>query len=289
MVVLLDKIGNKMKKLTIDEFIKRAKKIHGSKYNYDTVCYHGMHTKVHIVCLKHGVFFQTPHNHLKGRGCPKCSGEYLRNKFSKSRDSFVCEAKKIHGENYDYSEVNYVNAHTKVKIFCKESGQYFYQTPHAHLQGQGCPCCREKRIFRSRRQNGTFNTSKIQDELYLKLKEKFGEKDVKREYNDDERYPFFCDFYIKPLDLFIELNGIWTHGFHWFDENNEDDVKKLKGWMQKNTKFYRTAIEVWTERDVLKRKTARKNNLNYVVFWGDCRNDIDQWFEDDCPIRKDWK
>jgi hypothetical protein len=63
--------GN-VKRLTTDEFVKRAKKIH-NQYDYSLVDYKNMHTKVKITCLKHGIFKQTPHNHLKFAGCPKCN------------------------------------------------------------------------------------------------------------------------------------------------------------------------------------------------------------------------
>ena len=62
--------------LTLDEFIKRAKEIHGAeKYDYSEVNYINYQTKVIIICRKHKEpykFSQTPHNHLNGVGCPKC-------------------------------------------------------------------------------------------------------------------------------------------------------------------------------------------------------------------------
>jgi hypothetical protein len=76
-----------------------------------------------------------------------------------------------------------------------------------------------------------------------------------------------CDFYIKHLDIFIECNFHWTHGGHWFDANSEYDINKLNIWKNKNTKFYNTAIDVWTRRDIMKYNMAKTNNLNYVVFW----------------------
>lgn len=62
-----------VKKLTTYEFSKRAKELHGNKYNYSLVDYKNMHTKVKILCVKHGEFNQTPHNHLKLAGCPTCN------------------------------------------------------------------------------------------------------------------------------------------------------------------------------------------------------------------------
>lgn len=85
-------------------------------------------------------------------------------------------------------------------------------------------------------------------------------------FNKDPRYPWHCDFYIKSLDLFIEINGIWTHGPHPFDENNQEDLKLLEKWKIKSkiSKFYKKAIDGWTIRDILKRKPVKENNLKYI-------------------------
>lgn len=60
------------KKLTTENFIERAKKVHGDKYNYSKVEYLDWYTPVCIICPKHGEFWQKPKNHLIGRGCQKC-------------------------------------------------------------------------------------------------------------------------------------------------------------------------------------------------------------------------
>ena len=85
-----------------------------------------------------------------------------------------------------------------------------------------------------------------------------------QQYCKDKRYPFLCDFYLPKYDLFIEIQGIWTHGGHPFNQYNEDDLRKLNLWKSKNTKYYKNAVNVWTQRDPLKRKTAKDNNLNYL-------------------------
>lgn len=63
---------SRVKKLTTDEFIERARHTHNN-YDYSLVEYKNMHTKVNIICGRHGIFSQTPHNHLKFAGCPKCN------------------------------------------------------------------------------------------------------------------------------------------------------------------------------------------------------------------------
>ena len=117
--------------------------------------------------------------------------------------------------------------------------------------------------------NNSFNTSKPEELFYKTLLELNKNKTIYRQYKDD-RYPFYCDFYIKELDLFIELNYHWTHGGKPFIED-DDCLKTLNEWKEKakTSKFYENAIEVWTRRDVKKREIARKNNLNFIEIFNE--------------------
>ena len=121
--------------------------------------------------------------------------------------------------------------------------------------------------------NHTFNSSRIENIFNIELKSKF--PDVIHHYSTDSRYPFECDFYIPSKDLFIELNFHWTHGFEPFDKNNSKHKIQLDLWRSKNTKFYDKAIEVWTERDILKLETFKKNSLNYKIFYN--KNSFEEW------------
>lgn len=103
----------------INNFIKRAREVHGNKYDYSKVEYINAKTKVCIICPEHGEFWQKPSDHLNGCGCKKCA--YKRNDgFSKRKklEQFIIDAKYIHGDKYDYSKVEYINAKTKVCIIC---------------------------------------------------------------------------------------------------------------------------------------------------------------------------
>ena len=122
----------------------------------------------------------------------------------------------------------------------------------------------KKKIRETLKKHNSFNTSKPENIVYDKLCSKFN--DVKRQFRS-KLYPFNCDFYIPSLDLYIECNYHWTHGFHLFDKNNIDDLAKLELWKQRNTKYYNSAINIWTNRDILKFNTAINNNLNYQVFY----------------------
>ena len=130
------------KKLTTEEFIDKAKKIHGNKYDYSKVEYINNHTKVCIICPKHGEFWQLPNNHLVGKGCDKCARENNR----LNKEEFIKKAKEIHGDKYDYSKVNYINERTKVCIICPEHGE-FWQTPSSHLANKGCIKCGKISIY----------------------------------------------------------------------------------------------------------------------------------------------
>ena len=126
------------------------------------------------------------------------------------------------------------------------------------------------------------------------LIQRFGADDVFYSYGlhpYDVRYPFNCDFYIKSLDLFIELNIHYSHGKHWFDETNHDDQLRVKHLLQSSSKKSHDAVHVWTETDVRKRECARKACLNYLVFWDSAYGQINhvrypklrdfyEWFND---------
>lgn len=125
------------KKLTTEEFIAKAKIAHGNnKYDYSKVNYVNSITKVTIICPAHGEFEQRPSDHLSKYGCSKCGGSH-----KPTTDEFIEKAKLVHKDRYDYSEADYINAHTKIKIICAIHGA-FEQKAHDHLNGHGCSCCR---------------------------------------------------------------------------------------------------------------------------------------------------
>lgn len=128
------------KKLTKEEFIRRANEKHHGKYNYSKTVYEGMGKDVTIICPVHGEFIQTAGVHLR-HGCMKCAIDARR----RGRDGFIEKAKEIHGDKYDYSEVEYVHNKKKVKVFCKKCGKFFWIKPNSHLNKNGCPYCSRTR------------------------------------------------------------------------------------------------------------------------------------------------
>lgn len=128
------------KKVTTDDFIKDARKIHGDRYDYSLVRYTKNKTNVTIICNEHGEFEQTPDNHKHGSGCPKCANIVRVNSLRITQKEFIDKSLKVHKGRYDYSSVEYVSSKKKVCITCPEHGE-FWQTPNGHLNGYGCPKC----------------------------------------------------------------------------------------------------------------------------------------------------
>ena len=146
------------RKLGFNEFVERSNVIHGNFYGYEKVEYVNNTTNVIIICPKHGEYLQKPVKHLIGRGCPDCGIIKRVNSTRKTTEHFIEDSKLIHGNEYDYSHVKYVNSATIIKIICKKDGHgVFTQTPSNHLRGQGCPVCgRIKSNFTRTKSTGYF-------------------------------------------------------------------------------------------------------------------------------------
>ena len=125
------------KRKTTYIFIKEAIEKYGDLYDYSLVEYINSSTDVKIICRIHGIFEQTPNDHLSGCRCPFCYGTP-----KKTNEQIIKDFLKIHTK-YDYSLVNYMGAHINVTIICPIHGP-FEQTPHDHLKKQGCPKCAGK-------------------------------------------------------------------------------------------------------------------------------------------------
>lgn len=127
-------------RMTKDEFVMRAKAVHGDKYDYTKTIYKNNKFKITVICPIHGEFEQTPLNHLRGSGCRKCGFDLVHDKNRVLVDDFIKKAKEVHGDKYDYSKVVYKSSRENVCIICPEHGE-FWQTPSNHLCGRGCRKC----------------------------------------------------------------------------------------------------------------------------------------------------
>lgn len=250
--------------LTTSEFVERAHRVHGDRYDYTEVTYCGNRVPVKIKCLEHGLFEQIPYVHLSGGGCPICGFEKSR----LSRDDNAIYEKAVQ---------------TLLSRYGVDNPMHISEIREKHLSAVQSDEVNEKRIA-TKRKNDSFNTSLSEYRLGELLREKFGEDDVFNNYVSSQ-YPYKCDYYIKSRDLYIELNAHWSHGGHWYNAASDECV--VTEWMNKSA-FYRNAAQTFSERDVAKREIARVNVLNYVVFWKADLSDAKQWFELGCPDGQDW-
>lgn len=122
-------------RLTLSQFIERANRAHGSRYDYSAVRYRNLHDRVTIRCPVHGDFEQKAYSHLQGRGCGACSKTRRG-----TTAGFIQAALGVHGDRYDYSQAEYRSNKAKVTIVCREHGP-FEQVPNSHLAGRGCRRC----------------------------------------------------------------------------------------------------------------------------------------------------
>lgn len=206
----------KKRRTTTEEFIKLSKEMYGDKFIYDKTDLdkRDENGKVIITCKKHGDLKVNPSLHLAGKNeCRKCKG-----RFYMTKNEFIEEAKKIHGDKYDYSMVEYKNMNTKIKIICKEHG-VFYQKPSKHLLGQGCPICKE---------------STMENEIAIFLTK--NKINFEREKTFDwlkYKQNLFLDFYLPEQKIGIECQGIQHYepvdyfgGKEAFEKQKNKDAKK---------------------------------------------------------------
>lgn len=127
-------------KLTTAEFIERARRVHGDRYEYDRTVYVNNRTKLIITCREHGDFEQIPKDHMHGAGCPSCGRLATTAAKTLTTETFIAKARAVHGGRYDYSKSVYVNTRTPIIITCPEHGD-FEQLPSGHASGKGCASC----------------------------------------------------------------------------------------------------------------------------------------------------
>ena len=213
---------------TTESFIKKAKEVHGDKYDYSKVEYINNREKVIIICPEHGPFKQKPLKHIQKNGCPYCGGTKKLTK-----EEFIKKAKEVHGDKYDYSKVDYVNSETKVIIICPEHGE-FEQTPHNHLNGQGCPNC------------NTCKNSKISQNVENILKEKNIKYEKEKTFDWlKNKSNLFLDFYLSDYNVAIECHGIqhfepveYFGGKENFEKTKERDKLKYELCKEHGIKIY---------------------------------------------------
>ena len=237
--------------MTTEEFIQKAKRVHGDRYDYSKAEYKGNKEEICIICPKHGDFLQKAKNHLSGYGCSVCSGR----KKMRTID-FINRANLVHQNKYDYSKAVYKGNKEKICIICPEHGE-FWQQASSHLKGIGCPQCgiikssSKQKIWTKEK---CYETARQYEELSIFIKESQAAFNTAcknqwlKDYTWLKRKQFPKGHWTK--ERVLQEAHQYTHS-HDFKEKNPKAYSAAirKGWIQECTWF-------------IKPRNAKKWNYN---------------------------
>ncbi len=310
-------------RLNTEEFIKRAKLVHGNLYDYSKTVYVKSNENVLIVCKKHGNFYQLPFNHLTGAICKQCSLEDAAKRYAFTNKEFIEKSKNVYGENkFDYSQVNYINGRIDVNLKCIEHNEWFSQNPRHHLEGfRGCKKCETKNrsensIFRHDTEKFIENAKKVHGDRYdyskveyfnsstmveivckkhgpflqlpsnhlsgvncpsckmtigeIRIEKYLKEKNIK--FNPQHRFkncrgkklPLRFDFYLPDYDICLEYDGIQHFQPVSFNDNgkNSEEIAKQN-------------FESTKRNDYIKDQYCINNNIRLIRIPYTSYNDIE--------------
>lgn len=209
--------------LSIDEWIYKAKQIHGNKYDYSKITDTRSSVKGIIICPLHGEFRQNLNSHLQGAGCPMC-----KSTLAYSKKTFIDKANIIHNSFYNYDKFVYNGNKVKGLITCPIHGD-FLQTPEKHLYGRGCPKCK---------------SSKMEDEIIRVL----NENNIKYDYQSKILNLGLktVDFYLNEYGIIIECQG--NHHFkpikYSYSMTDDGLTKQYIKQVKSDEEKYETALKM---------------------------------------------
>jgi hypothetical protein len=240
--------------------IVKANKIHNHKYDYSNIGDNKIigYKKYKIICPIHGEFEQVFDEHLRGRGCQKCSIE-------KSRNDPILDtinAKSIHSDKYSYELIPMVSPirwSDKQKIICPTHGE-FEQIWNNHVRGYGCPRCVKKQ--------SSFELLIVD---YLKS---FYHKEIICSYRPDFLKGKELDIFIPDMNVAIEINGLYWHSdkfrdkWYHFDKwklCNENNITLLT--------FYTDDLSDLKKRNIIFSKISHSLKNDIIIFARKCTLD----------------
>ena len=247
-----EKINKPTRGISDSVFKERYYRMHGYKYDLSNTVYVNARTTFHPSCMIHGEFSITPSHLMIGRGCPKCAKN-----FHYAVDELIGKFKEVHGDKYLYDRVKDATTHENVEIGCKAHG-YFMQMVSNHLQGQGCPICKESKM--EKEISDLLNANGI-------------------EYCREKKFEWLgkqsLDFYLPKYSMAIECQGkqhfesSYTFGGNKMLEHRKIlDEKKLNACKKNNISIiyyanyeYKFPYKVITSKEelinLIKKKNAR--------------------------------
>ena len=244
------------KVITFDEFLRRAKSVHGDRYDYSSTVLNGFMNPSTIICREHGEFRQSPQSHTTGQGCPVCANN---DKIARNRlgivgfDSFVERARATHGDAYTYHKEGYSGVNADVTMECKQHG-VFEQRGSDHLDGSRCPVCAR-------------TVSLGQKELYEFIKSLCPDAEDNYSYGVGRKQ---VDVFIPSLMLAIEFDGIYFHSTAF--KTPSSHLKKRKELEGKGVSLIRIFEDEWEFRKgpVKQLLTTRVGKSSTSVYARNC-------------------
>jgi hypothetical protein len=124
---------------TQEQFIAKARAIHGDKYDYSKVNYTGTKNKITIICPEHEEFEIQANEHISSRcggsGCKYCNRQTIH------PADYIQDCIRVHGNTYDLSKVNYTGYHDEITPICPIHG--LFPTTAQNFLRSGCGSCSE--------------------------------------------------------------------------------------------------------------------------------------------------
>lgn len=233
-----------LKQKCAENFVEKAKKVHGYKYDYSESVYVNAHSKLKVICKEHGEFLITPNNHLRKKGCPSCGRKKSQKSKFKYFEEYLPIFLKVHEDKYDYSKVQWRGGSRYIKVICKKHGE-FNVIPYAHIKGKGCQKC-----------SAQYSKISIQWLNYMAIKHKNSIQHA--ETQGEYRIPntrYLVDGYCKDTNTIYEYHGDFWHG----NPNlyNPSDTNPRNG---------DTYGELY-QKTINKKNMIIKKGFNYVEIW----------------------
>lgn len=222
--------------MSTEMFIARAKEVHTTEYDYSKVVYSNKYSKVTIICPEHGEFTQEARVHLRGSDCPKCAKKSADKAKASTYEMFLEKARKVHGDKYSYEKKSFSKMRDHVTVICPIHGE-FSQRAQSHLEGKGCPMCRESKLER-----------KVKDFLTAEKVTFEEQKTFDWLVNSETGRKLHCDFYLPKMKVAIECQG-------------SQHFSEGRTFAQDKTKYERTV-----QCDDEKNRLCKENGIKILYF-----------------------
>lgn len=263
---------------TTEDFINRSKEIYKDLFEYDKTEFIDLETPIILKCKRCGNYFEViPSNHLgtlskknnhNTIGCPSCVKKNLdEQKRLKSFNNWINKAIQLFQDSFNYSEVDYIDRFTPVKILCNHCNRYFWQTPEAHLKltNKVCPKCTTERIAKEQ-SNGI--------DLFIQKAEQIHGK---------ERYDYSKVRYVNrttPVRILDKFNNVdflitpynFLRGLSYETKGRSGGEELIYTWMNSNSELFYYKREVSTNINKINIR------IDYIIYSKKDTN-ITYWIE----------